>query len=61
MLDEANAKAKLVIGIIKKLAAADVTGKNFRKGRRTKFASPYSVGQEGMFDFSVFDNVDFNY
>lgn len=49
--------------ILKKLAAADITGKNFRRGRRTSFALPEYVGQDTskMFDFSIFDNVDFNY
>lgn len=49
--------------ILKKLAAADVTGKNFRKGRRTNFALIPDENQDTsqLFDFSIFDNVDFNY
>jgi hypothetical protein len=50
--------------ILKKLKGADISGKNFRKGRRTKFAIPGTVNQPNAgdyFDFSIFDNVDFNY
>ena len=49
--------------ILKKLASADITGKNYRRGKRTGFATPYDTGQNAskMFDFSIFDNVDFDY
>ena len=61
--DRATLKPAQKTDILKKLAAADITGKNFRKGRRTGFAVPEYVGQDAssMFDFSIFDNVDFNY
>lgn len=62
--------------ILKKLAAADISGKNFRKGRKTDFMRNQNLeagadfdfygqapeqGSFDGFDYSIFDNVDFNY
>tara|TARA_R100000900_G_scaffold90003_1_gene69912 strand:- start:854 stop:1540 length:687 start_codon:yes stop_codon:yes gene_type:complete len=61
--DRTKLKPAQKTDILKKLAAADITGKNFRRGRRSGFAVPAEGGQDAsrMFDFSIFDNVDFNY
>jgi len=41
--------------LLELVSSQDISGKNFRQGRRTDFLAPYDTSQTGYFDYSIFN------
>ena len=41
--------------LLELVSSQDISGKNYRQGRRTDFLAPYDTSQTGYFDYSIFN------